>query len=103
MGFDVKTLTPADVLKRKVGDSEEDVPGGWVVRKIWQQPIIREGQTHLHMTITGFTLMDTASLTDREVSVDELQQAVDDGNVVPFNPLTVRQVKGLTPKGYHKS
>ena len=103
MEFSVLQLTPADLLKRSDGDKNDSLSGAYVVRKIWQQPRLVGESRVLHMTITGFTLFDTASLTDREVNVEELQSAVDAGLLTPFYPQTVRLVRGLTPKDYHQN
>lgn len=95
-------LTPGDILLIRQEEDREKPQQAYVVRRIWQKPILLPNSEFVHFKVIGFTLFHTGSLTDREVSVEELQVSLDDKILTPFYPQTVRVVKGLTPKGYHK-
>lgn len=94
--MNVTELTPADILSRTDG-------GAYVVRKIWHRPKVVEHKTYPEYEIIGFTLLDTVTLTDREVTVTELQDKVNDNTLIPYQPITARIVPGITPKKYHDS
>lgn len=99
----IHQLTQTDVLLTRQPEDSEKPRRGYVVRRIWQQPVIIPNTNFLHFKTVGFTLFDTVDLVDKEVSSEELQDQLDNGTLTLFYPQTVRQVKGLTPRDYHKT
>jgi hypothetical protein len=97
--MNVQQLTPSDILIAKQDDDQPQ--RGYVVRKQWFKPVNIPNQTFPYFKLIGFTLFDTLKFIDKEVSVEELQDSLDNETLIPFYPETVRRVKGLTPRGYH--
>ncbi|WP_020599209.1 hypothetical protein [Spirosoma panaciterrae] len=98
----IHQLTQTDILITRPPDDPDKPRRGYVVRRIWQKPVVVPNSNFLHYKIVGFTLFDTADLVDKEVSAEELQDQLDNDVLTLFTPQTVRQVKGLTPRDYHK-
>lgn len=96
----VQQLTQSDILIAKQDGNQPQ--RGYVVRKLWFKPVIIPNQAFPHFQLIGFTLFDTQKFIDKEVSVEELQDSLDNETLIPFYPETARRVKGLTPRGYHK-
>ena len=78
-------LCYGDVLKH----SEE---GAYVVRAIHQKPIFFTGNPTPTFRLLGFTLFETTTLTDREVTIKEMQTSLDDASLIPFVPTKARRV-----------
>lgn len=82
-------LTPGEVTK---GPEEKR---GYIVSSIIQMPKrINDGyREYIEWQIAGFYLLESKTLTRREVSLEEMEQSLADGSLVPYHPPMVRQIK----------
>lgn len=80
-------LTIGDVLKTTGGVT-------YAVRKMHFEPVRvgRGNQYRGTFQLVGFTLLETASVTDREVSTRELQAQLDAGAMDLYQPVVTRRL-----------
>ncbi len=86
-GIELSELCLADVLKTTGG-------AAYVIRKMHWEPVrIGKGsQRRMTYPLVGFTLLETTTLTDREVSARELQQQFDDRTMYLYLPPVARRL-----------
>ncbi|QJD79522.1 hypothetical protein [Spirosoma rhododendri] len=82
-------LTPGEAAK------ESDEKRGYIVSSIIQMPKrINDGyREYVEWQIAGFYLLESKTLTRREVTLEEMELSLAEGSLVPYLPPTVRQVK----------